>query len=76
MNERLTITLPEQTVRLLKRVAGRRPRSRLIDRAVRCYLTEEMCLLRRQLADSYRANAAAFHPSFNSVLVSVVAASL
>ena len=37
MNKRLTITLPEQTVRLLNRLAGRRRRSDLIERAIRRY---------------------------------------
>ena len=33
MNKRLNITLPEQTVRLMDRVAGKGQRSSLIDRA-------------------------------------------
>jgi CopG family transcriptional regulator / antitoxin EndoAI len=58
MNKRLNITLPEQTVRLMDRVAGRGRRSRLIDRAVRCYLKEETrANLRKRLAESYRSNA-------------------
>ena len=40
MNKRLNITLPEQTVRLMDRVAGKVQRSRLIDRAVRRYIAE------------------------------------
>jgi CopG family transcriptional regulator/antitoxin EndoAI len=58
MNKRLNITLPEQTVRLMDRVAGKGRRSSLIDRAVRRYVKEETrANLRRQLAVSYKANA-------------------
>lgn len=63
MNKRLTISLPEQTVRLLNRLAGRGQRSRLIDRALRRYVKlklETRVNLRKQLADSYAVNAA-FH---------------
>ena len=59
MNRRLNITLPEQTVRLMDRVAGKGRRSSLIDRAVQRYVKEETkANLRKQLAESYRANAA------------------
>jgi CopG family transcriptional regulator/antitoxin EndoAI len=59
MNKRLNITLPEQTIRLMDRVAGKGRRSNLIDRAVRRYVTEESkANLRKQLAESYRASAA------------------
>jgi CopG family transcriptional regulator/antitoxin EndoAI len=58
MNKRLNITLPEQTVRLMDRVAGKGRRSSLIDRAVRRYVTEETrANLRKRLAESYQANA-------------------
>lgn len=58
MNKRLNITLPEQTVRLMDRVAGKGRRSSLIDRAVRRYVKEEtQANLRKQLAESYRENA-------------------
>ena len=58
MNKRLNITLPEETVRLMDRVAGKGRRSNLIDRAVRRYVKEETrANLRKQLAASYRANA-------------------
>jgi len=58
MNKRLNITLPEQTVRLMDRVAGKGRRSSLIDRAVRRYVQEETrANLRKQLAESYQANA-------------------
>lgn len=57
MNRRLNITLPEQTIRLMDRAAGKGRRSRLIDQAVRRYLKEETRLnLRKQLAESYREN--------------------
>lgn len=58
MNKRLNITLPEETVRLMDRVAGKGRRSNLIDRAVRRYVKEETrANLRKQLAAAYRANA-------------------
>jgi len=58
MNKRLNITLPEETVRLMDRVAGRGRRSSLIDRAVRRYVKEETrANVRKQLAASYKANA-------------------
>lgn len=38
MHRRLNVTLPETTIRLIDRVARKRGRSRLIDRAVRHYL--------------------------------------
>lgn len=59
MNKRLNITLPEQTVRLMDRVAGKGQRSSLIDRAVRRYVKEETrANLRRQLTASYHAHTA------------------
>ena len=59
MNKRLNITLPEQTVRLMDRVAGKGQRGSLIDRAVRRYVKEETrANLRKQLTESYQANAA------------------
>jgi len=58
MNKRLNITLPEETVRLMDRVAGRGRRSSLIDRAVRRYVKEETrANVRKQLAASYKVNA-------------------
>lgn len=58
MNKRLNITLPEQTVRLMDRVVGNGQRSSLIDRAVRRYVKQETrANLRKQLAESYEANA-------------------
>ena len=44
MYKRINITLPESTVRLMERVAGKGERSRLVDDAVKQYLrgvTEE-----------------------------------
>ena len=60
MNKRLNITLPEETVRIMDRAAGKGRRSNLIDRAVRRYVKEETrANLRKQLAASYKANAEA-----------------
>ncbi|MBI1875475.1 MAG: hypothetical protein HYZ58_00755 [Acidobacteria bacterium] len=57
MTKRLNITLPERTVALMDRVAGKGRRSRLIDRAVRRYLeTETRANVRAQLIESYRMN--------------------
>lgn len=59
MNKRLNITLPEQTVRLMDRIAGKGRRSSLIDRAIRRYVKEETrANLRKQLSESYQAHAA------------------
>ena len=41
MNRRLTITLPEQTVRMLDRAVSRGQRSRLIDEAVRRFINDQ-----------------------------------
>jgi len=38
MHRRINITLPESTVRLIDRVAGKGERSRLVDEALRHYL--------------------------------------
>ncbi len=35
---RINVTLPEETIRLMNRVAGKGQRSRLVDRAVRQYV--------------------------------------
>ncbi len=59
MKKRLNITLPEQTIRLMDRVAGKGRGSSLIDRAVRRYVKEETkANVRKQLAESCQANAA------------------
>lgn len=56
---RINITLPKQTVRAIDRIVGKGRRSRLIDRAVRRYLRgEARANIRKQLAESYEANAA------------------
>ncbi len=50
MNRRLTITLPEQTVRMLDRAVSRGQRSRLIDEAVRRFINDQgKANLREQL---------------------------
>ena len=41
MNQRLNITLPEQTVRMLDRAAPRGQRSRFIDEAVTRFIKEQ-----------------------------------
>ena len=51
MNRRLSITLPEQTVRMIDRVVPRGQRSRLIDEAVTRFVKEQgRANLRKQLA--------------------------
>ena len=58
MIKRLNITLPERTVQLMDRAAGKGRRSALIDRAVRRYIEEETRgNIRKQLAESYRTHA-------------------
>jgi CopG family transcriptional regulator / antitoxin EndoAI len=58
MTRRLNITLPEQTVALMDRVAGKGQRSRLIDMAVHRYVEEESrANLRRQLREGARVRA-------------------
>ena len=50
MTKRLNITLPERTVALMDRVAGKGQRSRLITQAVHRYVEEESrANLRKQL---------------------------
>lgn len=59
MTKRLNITLPERTVALMDRVAGKGQRSRLIDRAVHRYVEEEgLANLRKQLREGARVRAA------------------
>ena len=41
VHQRINISLPEETLRLLDRVAGKGTRSRLIDQAVRYYIDEK-----------------------------------
>ena len=58
MNQRLNITLPEHTVRILERAVPRGQRSRLIDEAVKRYIKEQgRANLRKQLALGAKARA-------------------
>jgi len=58
MNKRLNITLPEQTVRLMDRVAGKGQRSRLITQAVHRYIEETgRARLRKRLEAGARVRA-------------------
>ena len=58
MTKRLNITLPDRTVQLMNRVAGKGQRSALINRAVTRYVREaSLANLRKQLAGGSRANA-------------------
>ena len=41
VNQRINVSLPEETLRLLDRVAGKGDRSRLIDQAVRYYIDQQ-----------------------------------
>ena len=58
MTKRINVSFRDQTVRLLDRVAGKRQRSSLIDRAVVRYVEEQgRANLRKQLAEGARATA-------------------
>jgi CopG family transcriptional regulator / antitoxin EndoAI len=58
MHRRLNITLPEETVRLIDRIAKRGNRSRLIDQALRAFLSgKQRVLLRKQLEEGARRRA-------------------
>ena len=58
MNQRLNITLPEQTVRLLDSVVPKGQRSRLIDEAVKRFVREQgRVRLRKQLERGAKARA-------------------
>ena len=58
MNQRLNITLPEQTVRLLDRAVPKGQRSRLIDEAVKRFVREQgRVSLREQLERGAKARA-------------------
>ena len=58
MNRRLNISLPERTVDLIDRVAGKRRRSALINRAVVRYIQEESRVnLEERIADGARVRA-------------------
>lgn len=59
MHKRINITLPEETVRLLDRVADRGDRSGLIDRAIKRYVEEiGKANLRRHLKEGYERRSA------------------
>lgn len=59
MHRRLNITLPEETVRLIDRVAKKGNRSRLISDAVRRYVRElGRANLRKRLKEGARRRAA------------------
>jgi len=58
MNQRLNITLPEQTVRLLDRAVPKGQRSRLIDEAVKRFVKDTGSVrLRKQLERGAKARA-------------------
>ena len=58
MSKRLNITLPERTVALMDRVAGKGQRSRLIAQAVHRYVEEEgRANLRKRIAEGAKARA-------------------
>jgi len=58
MHRRLNITLPEETVRLIDRIAKSGDRSRLIDQAVREFLRgKQRTSLRKQLEEGARRRA-------------------
>lgn len=59
MHRRINITLPDETIGLLDRIAKKRDRSGLIDRAIRHYVEEAgKANLRRQLKEGYERRAA------------------
>ena len=58
MHRRLNITLPEETVRLIDRIAKSGNRSRLIDQALRAFLSgKQRDSLRQQLEEGARRRA-------------------
>ncbi len=58
MNQRLNITLPEQTVRLLDRAVPKGQRSRLIDEAVKRFVRDKgRVSLRKQLERGAKVRA-------------------
>ena len=58
MHRRLNITLPEETVRLIDRIAKSGNRSRLIDQALRAFLSgKQRASLRQQLEEGARRRA-------------------
>jgi CopG family transcriptional regulator / antitoxin EndoAI len=58
MHRRLNITLPEETIRLIDRIAKNGNRSRLIDQALRAFISgKQRALLRKQLEEGARRRA-------------------
>jgi CopG family transcriptional regulator/antitoxin EndoAI len=58
MHRRLNITLPEETIRLIDRIAKSGDRSRLIDQALREFLSrKQRASLRKQLEEEARRRA-------------------
>lgn len=58
MHRRLNITLPEETVRLIDRIAKRGNRSRLIDQALRAFLSgKQRASLLKELEEGARRRA-------------------
>jgi len=56
--QRVDVTLPKETVRLLEKIAKRGDRSRLVDQAIRFFAKEmSRTNLRKQLKDGAIANA-------------------
>jgi CopG family transcriptional regulator/antitoxin EndoAI len=52
MHRRINVTLPEETVKLIDRVSAKGDRSRLIDHAIKRYITEVgRANLRKQLKE-------------------------
>jgi CopG family transcriptional regulator / antitoxin EndoAI len=59
MRQRINITLPEDTLRLIDRVARKGDRSRLIDEAVKHFVrARRQATLKKQLAEGARRRAA------------------
>ncbi len=54
MHQRINVTLPEDTIRMLNRLTKRRDRSRFIDTAVRSYVKE---VGRKNLRERMKAGA-------------------
>ena len=58
VHKRINITLPEETIGLLDRVAPKRERSRLIDDAIRSYVADiGTANLHRKLKEGYTEHA-------------------
>lgn len=56
--QRVDVTLPKETVKLLGKIAKRGDRSRLVDQAIRCFAKEmSRANLRKQLKEGAAVNA-------------------